>query len=115
MTEKSAIRCTTPRCVSDIAAYGERYHSVHPVKPGQAPATAAGATAKCDHCGGFHLADGTWKHVCKSCGTDVQPGELRGYYVPHRCQACDDKLVAAQHARGDVCRRCHTVTAYCCC
>ena len=114
MTEKSAIRCTTPRCVSDIAAYGEHYHSVTAVAPGFAGEQVPGATEQCSHCGGYHL-NGTWKHVCKSCGTEVQPGQLRGFFVPHRCQACDDKLVAAQHARNQVCRRCHTVIAYCCC
>lgn len=113
MTDKSTIRCSTPRCVSDIEKYGERYHDVTPVREGEEP-RVAGATDKCGRCGGF-LVDGIWRHVCKSCGAEVQPGELRGFFVPHRCASCDEELVAKQRAEGDVCRRCHTVTAYCCC
>lgn len=105
---KSEVRCETPRCVADIAKWGEHYHSVHDKEQDGI------SYQRCERCGGARH-DGKWQHKCKSCGVDVAPGELRGFFVPHRCQACDDKVVAQQKAAGDICRRCHTVTAYCCC
>lgn len=112
MSETSSIRCATPRCVSEIQQFGERYHSIYPVSV--APDHVAGATDHCSRCGGFRVAGG-WCHVCKCCGTEVQPGELRGLFVPHRCPACDAALVAEQRATGQICRGCKTVIAYCCC
>lgn len=109
---KIDLRCENARCVSDIVAYGANYHDVHGVQ--KAPAYVPDATARCERCGGFH--NGTeWKHVCKVCGTNVAAGALRGYFVPHRCAECDDKLIKQQQAAGDTCRRCNTVIAYCCC
>lgn len=114
MSATSSTRCATPRCVNDIEQFGERLHSVHPVSPGCAPAQVAGATDHCSRCGGFFVA-GAWRHVCRDCGTEVQPGELRGMFVPSRCPACDDKVVAEQRTTGSVCTGCKQVYAYCCC
>jgi hypothetical protein len=109
---KIDLRCATTECVSSIAKYGEHYHSVHAVD--KAPAHSPDATARCERCGGHH--NGTeWKHVCKMCGITVESGALRGFFVPHRCAECDAKVVAADRARGAICRRCNEVHSYCCC
>lgn len=109
---KIELRCATQKCASAIANYGDHYHAVHSVE--KAPAHVPDATAMCERCGGYH--NGTdWKHVCKSCGTAVEPGALLGFFVPHRCAACDAKVVAQQQAAGQVCHRCNTVISYCCC
>lgn len=109
---KIEMRCETAGCVTAIAKYGEHYHGVHSVE--QAPAHQPSATAMCERCGGYH--DGIkWSHVCKLCLVTVNAGELTGFFVPHRCAACDVKLVAAEKAAGRVCRRCNSVLSYCCC
>ena len=108
---KVDIRCKTPRCIGDIAKYGENYHEVHAEK---APDFMPDAVAKCGRCGGY--TNGTdWKHVCKMCGKEMQPGELVGWFVPHRCSECDAKVVAEDKAKGRICGRCHQVISYCCC
>lgn len=109
---KIDLPCATERCMNDIAKYGAHYHRVHSANP--APSHVPDATALCERCGGYH--NGTeWKHVCKECGKAVEPGALRGFFVPHRCAECDAKVVAQQKAAGNICGRCNTVTAYCCC
>jgi DNA-directed RNA polymerase subunit RPC12/RpoP len=109
---KIDLRCATPECIDAIAKYGEHYHSVH--SKDSAPQHVPDATAVCERCGGYH--NGTeWKHVCKVCNKEVEPGQLRGLFVPHRCAECDAKVVAQQQTSGNVCRSCNTVRSYCCC
>lgn len=109
---KIDLRCATAKCADAIAKYGEHYHGVHGVTT--PPAQVPDATAMCERCGGYH--NGTeWRHVCKVCKADVEPGALFGFFVPHRCKACDEAVVAQQKASGNICRRCNTVSAYCCC
>ena len=114
MSEAAQTRCVTPRCVGEIETFGERCDAVRPVSPGSEPAQVAGASDHCCRCGGFFVT-GAWRHVCRGCGAEVQPGELLGFFVPSRCAACDGKVVAEQLATGQVCRGCKQVVAYCCC
>lgn len=107
-------RCTTPRCVADIAKYGENYHSMHAISTGSGPAFLPSATAKCERCGGYYAGE-LVAHVCKTCGATVPPGELVGLFVPHNCRDCQDKLRAQQRAAGRVCQRCGNVHAECYC
>lgn len=110
MSEKSARRCATPRCVADIAKWGEHYHDVYPAYAGR----VEGATDLCQRCGG--MFDGaTWRHVCAKCGTEVEPGALVGLFVPHMCQPCMGALVTEQEATGDICRACGKANALCYC
>lgn len=104
MSEKSAVRCTTPKCIEAIQKWGEHYHSVHTL----------GDVEQCDRCGGKF--DGQkWLHKCKQCGTEVEPGALTGFFVPHSCKSCMDKVVEQQKRDGKICGRCKTVFAFCCC
>lgn len=105
-------RCKTARCVADIEKYGERYHGVHALR--SPSSIMPDAVACCERCGG-HTNGSDWKHACKKCGKDVQPGELVGFFVPHRCVECDAKVVADEIARGAVCSSCGSVHSYCCC
>lgn len=107
---KSTVRCETPRCVATIAKYGELYHRVHDRADGD-----RAVDAQCEGCGGKHLVAGGWRHACKTCKTDVQPGQLVGLFVPHSCAACLDVARKAEVARGAVCRRCHKAYVDCCC
>lgn len=112
MKLKSDIRCKTEKCIAVIAKYGEHYHGVNTVT--DAPEFAQDAVAKCERCGGY--TNGTeWKHVCQMCGKEVKPGELVGFFVPHRCHECDTKIVVNEKAGVKVCGRCGKVHAYCCC
>jgi hypothetical protein len=109
---KIELRCATPKCADAIAKYGELYHNVHSIE--KAPEHVPDSTARCERCGGYH--NGTeWKHVCKMCKAPVEAGELVGYFVAHRCKACDVKVVAAEKARGAWCNRCNNTFSYCCC
>jgi hypothetical protein len=104
MSEKSAVRCETLRCIDDIAKYGPQYHAVYDRAEGQC----------CERCGGKF--NGTaWRHTCKHCKTEVQPGELVGLFVPHSCEACHEKVIADQVKRGAVCGGCKRAFALCCC
>jgi hypothetical protein len=104
MSHKSETRCATAKCIKAIQQYGEHYHSVYPRDEG----------CQCERCGGKF--DGTaWLHKCKQCGTEVEPGELTGLFVPHSCKACMEKVVEQQTRAGKVCGRCKTVFAFCCC
>lgn len=109
---KSEIRCATERCASDIAKYGENYHGVHEL--GSPPDFMPEAVAKCERCGGYTNGE-DWKHVCQNCGKNVEPGELLGLFVPHRCRECDAQIVAQERAAGRTCGRCRQVMSYCCC
>ena len=109
---KSNIRCATDECVSSIKRWGDHYHSVSPVT--NAPKFMPDAVAMCERCGGYTNGD-SWKHVCKMCGNDVAAGKLLGFFVPHRCKECDEKVVAKEKADGKICRRCNRVYSYCCC
>ena len=107
-------RCTTPRCIDDIARCGENYHAVHALNVKSAPAFLPASTALCERCGGYY--DGaTVAHVCQTCGTAVAPGELVGLFVPHNCRECQEKVRVKQRAEGRVCRQCHNVSAECYC
>ena len=112
MTGNSAIRCATPRCIKDIADWGEHYHDVH--DSNHEKSLYPTATANCNRCGG-HTDGTTWWHKCKMCGKDVEPGTLKGFFVPHRCKECDEKVIANDKATGNICTLCHTVRSYCCC
>lgn len=109
--EKSPIRCATTRCIESIAKYGEHYHSV---QPGKGQSSDDSIQANCERCGGGWNG-ATWIHACKMCGKTVQPGELKGFFVPHRCVECDVKVIAKDKAAGNVCGRCKQVFSYCCC
>lgn len=109
---KSNLRCPTPACVDAIARYGEHYHGVTDKGDAQPP---DGIVASCERCGGTTTDGINWIHQCAKCGTVVEPGALLGFFVPHRCKTCDEKIVAEQRAAGQLCRRCNTVIAYCCC
>ena len=109
---KVEIRCATTRCVNDVAQHGEHYHDVHSVRT--PPVFMVDATAMCERCGG-HTNGTDWKHVCKSCGKEVQPGELTGLFVPHLCVTCEKRKADEQIARGAVCRGCSKPFARCCC
>jgi len=109
---KSKIRCTTEKCIEAVEKYGENYHGVHVVD--NPPDFMPDAIAKCERCGGF--TNGTeWKHVCKICDVNVEPGKLTGLFVPHRCGDCDKKIVAEEKAKGKICRLCNEVYSRCCC
>jgi rRNA maturation protein Nop10 len=112
--EKSEIKCATERCAGYITKYGENYHRVFNLFMEAPPAFLPDATAKCEQCGGYTNGQ-EWKHVCKKCGKDVEPGALFGFFVPHRCADCDRAVVAEQKAKGQICRQCGQVSAYCCC
>ena len=111
---KSDIRCPTPRCTGYIEKYGERYHRVVTVGLGGPPKFMPDATDLCEGCGGYTNGS-EWKHVCRVCGAEVEPGDLVGFFVPSRCKSCDDEIVAKEKAEGRVCSRCKTVFSYCCC
>lgn len=105
---KLAIKCPSPDC---MARQSKRIaHST----AGAPPVFMPDAIAQCEWCGGY--TNGTdWKHVCKHCGKEVAAGELKGFFVPHRCAECDAAIVAKQRAEGDVCGLCGSVRSYCCC
>lgn len=106
MADKSVIRCPTERCASELARYGENYHGVYEKTD----------HLLCERCGGKSVDRGvTWTHDCVNCKANVQPGQLLGFFVPHRCKACDEKVIADDRARGHICRRCNQVFSYCCC
>lgn len=105
-------RCETPECKSSIEKYGAHYRSVHSVD--KVPAHMPDATAKCERCGGYSNG-AEWKHACVKCGAAVAAGGLVGLFVPSRCKACDDVIVAQERASGRVCGRCRDVMSRCCC
>lgn len=114
---KSDIRCQNQSCKDSIAAWGENHHGVHVVDydvPHLKNVTTNKIIAMCERCGG-HFDGENWFYVCKSCGKQVEPGNLMGLFVPHRCQDCDTKLVEEQKRNGDYCHNCKSVIAYCCC
>ncbi len=108
MSEKSKVRCATPRCIELIANYGESYHRVYDEQ------NASTVIAKCEGCGGKFNGD-IWLHVCQKCKVDVNPGELTGLFVPHLCRLCEQKVANNEIACGSVCRMCHKPYSRCCC
>lgn len=111
---KSETRCPTVKCKEAIEKWGAHYHSVHDIPPEAAPSHTPEAVALCERCGGYSNGK-EWRHICKMCGTTVEPGQLKGFFVPHRCAACDEKVVSKERAEGKICRLCNSVYAYCCC
>lgn len=71
-------------------------------------------SVRCEGCGG-EIRAGVWHWQCKVCHAVLEPGALKGFFVPTRCEACDAALVAEQKAKGQVCSGCRSVFAYCCC
>ena len=111
---KSDIRCQAKKCMEVIAKYGDAHHRVMDMSVHKPPAFMPNAIALCEGCGGY--TDGTeWKYRCVMCSKDVPPGELVGFFVPHRCKECDTKVVAQEKASGKICSRCRQVYSYCCC
>jgi hypothetical protein len=108
MTEKSTVRCVTPRCVATIAKYGENYHMVYD-RDG-----TDGVAHSCEFCGAESV-NGAWVSRCKHCGKSVDPGTLVGLFVPHSCPDCQEALRQKQIAEGSVCRRCKSAYLDCCC
>lgn len=105
MSTKSEIRCVTPRCLADVAKFGEHYHSVH---------DKADGSALCDRCGGEQLKPGApWRHVCRNCSSSVEPGQLVGLFVPSVCEPCLEARRADELRRGARCLACGK--AYCDC
>ena len=109
--EKSDLVCATPKCIDAIIKWGAHYHSVY---PGQGNWKNESIIANCNRCGGGWNGK-EWIHACHMCGVAVEPGALKGFFVPHRCDECDKKVVAADKAAGRICGRCKTVFSYCCC
>lgn len=102
MSVKSDVRC--PHCAPRIEKYGEGYHRVY---------DQAGSQI-CEVCGGIHT-DGIWVYRCRSCKKTVDPGGLRGLFVPHKCEACEEALAAREKASGNVCGMCRSPRSRCCC
>lgn len=106
--------CPNPKCIADHKRWppGNHIHvpEVHESSSGHIP----GAIARCGNCGGYW--DGQkWIHRCLKCKKDVGPDDLRGMWVPHSCEPCENADIAAQKARGDICSRCRRVRSYCYC
>ena len=115
--EKSKIRCQLARCKYSIKAYGENYHSVYPLTAfghEAPPKEMPDAVAKCSRCGGVTNGE-KWIYVCVVCGKEVPPGELYGFFVPHKCRECDQRIVAEEKKAGKICPKCHNTYSYCCC
>ena len=108
MSEKSSVRCETPRCIETIAKYGENYHMVYVREFEGRPSD------ECEYCGSARR-DGKWASRCRQCGADVPAGQLVGLFVPHSCSACLEKERSAQIQRGAVCRGCKQAFCDCCC
>lgn len=103
---KHEMKCTTQRCIDDIVKYGAICHSVVSDNNGE--------NIWCERCGGRWDGE-KFVHQCRSCGTDVEPGELTGLFVPHNCAPCQQKVRDADIAAGRICRMCHSPRCDCCC
>jgi DNA-directed RNA polymerase subunit RPC12/RpoP len=102
MSELSKVRC--PHCAPFVAKWGEHCHRVYD-RPGG---------ALCEQCGGVQVG-GQWQYVCQTCKRELEPGGLRGLFVPHLCADCDAKETEHDRKRGAICRRCHETYNHCCC
>jgi len=98
----ATITCPTPKCVDAVTKYGDAYKRVTDKEFSKHPT--------CEGCGG-KLVEGEWRHVCKSCGQKVEPGQLGGLFVPHLCPSC----LAHKRATGRKCSRCNKADIDCCC
>ena len=106
---KSKIRCATPSCIKAIKEHGEDYHRVYEPR-----FLSDDYEAKCERCGGI-FKDSKWQHICSYCGKEVEPGELRGLFVPHGCADCIKEIAEAERKSGQVCRMCGKVYSQCYC
>lgn len=112
-TNKSNIRCETPKCINTIKKHGEQYHRVYDTYV-HTPDFMPDAIARCENCGGY--TNGIiWKHVCNTCGKEVEPGKLVGLFVPHLCQECLNEAIERDMQSGNVCTVCHQPRSLCCC
>ncbi len=113
--QKSEIKCPTPSCAGYVERYGESYQNVYPLSQSATPpAFLPDAIAQCQSCGGYTNGS-EWKHVCRKCSAEVEPGALVGLFVPSRCVPCDEVLVAEEKAKGRTCIGCGKVSSRCYC
>jgi hypothetical protein len=91
--------CPTPSCVEMAEKYG-----------GRVTDTQYHKNPTCECCGGQRV-DSQWKHTCKKCGKNVEPGQLGGLFVPHLCPDC----LAHRRATDVKCSRCRQPDIDCCC
>lgn len=114
MPKHETIRCPTKKCASAIEQYGEHYHSVVDMEYQRPPTFMPDAVACCERCGGWTNGE-TWIHQCQECGINVEAGGLRGLFVPHLCQPCEQKKADANIAAGRICISCRKPFGRCCC
>ena len=114
VSNKSAILCATPLC----AEYRQKYdqHRVYDrnTESYLPKGWLADTVAWCEQCGG-HTDGKTWRHVCKSCGAEVEPGKLQGLFVPSRCPACQQSAEDDDRKNNRRCRMCNALSINCCC
>jgi hypothetical protein len=116
MVAKSEIRCRTPRCVERVRERGENCHDVYERTDAGYPPNhyLPGTVAECGHCGG-HTDGVQWRHRCRRCGTDVEPGFLTGLFVPSRCVDCQKAMEEEDRSANRRCRGCRALSINCCC
>lgn len=103
--------CPNPKCIADHKEYPKGGH-IH--VPEVHEFHARGSLARCGNCGGYW--DGKeWTHQCIKCKKFVGQNDLRGMWVPHSCEPCENADIAAQKARGAICSTCRNVMSYCYC
>ena len=110
---KSKIRCATDTCRQSIEKYGEHYHAV--VDAVKVMDSGYKAIARCELCGGYTSDGKEWEHQCSRCKKHVQPGELRGLFVPHLCKECEQAIADRDIQSGNICTMCGDPRSRCCC
>lgn len=95
--------CPRRECIEWNAKY-DRKIWIHPVTN----------IAICQLCGGTKIDNEDWQWLCKTCNKQVEPGELKGLFIPHSCQSCLDEMIVNDKKNGRVCRNGHPYTlCYC--
>lgn len=100
--------------MDNIQEHGEHYHRVYDAAGRRHAHIVEPLVALCEQCGGYQTESG-WVHRCLECGQAVEPGKLRGMFVPHKCPECEQAEADKDRARGNVCLRCRDVRSRCCC
>lgn len=114
MSKPLDIRCPTPFCQKRVEELGDSGNRVYSYTWDYRVPVDIKICARCDSCGG--LTDGaSWYHVCSVCGKRVDPGELRGLFVPHMCSDCVKKKAEEEIKKGHVCGFCRNPFSQCCC
>lgn len=115
-SEPALPACPNPKCVELRQRYPKCNSELIHVQPTHTCRSAhiPGSIVRCGNCGGYW--DGQrWIYRCLKCHKDVGPDDLRGMWVPHSCEPCENADIAAQKARGAICQRCQNVFSYCYC